>query len=237
MNEKRDKLIVECHQLGLGHAEIAADFGITRERVRQIVKRELGASTPLPLTAPARRSKAIAALLAIESGDPVEEAAIESELSDRWLSALLQRSVGLDARQLAFEAWMGQQLGRRFGYWQILSIRPQQQGSLSRARCRATAKCLKCGTVHDVGYRSMEIGASRMCRSCGAKNRRNGVPTIDLQTGVIFPSLLEASRFGGVQYTQLVKPPTSINESLRYRRLTPVRRRARQGKAHRHPVP
>lgn len=237
MNEKRDKLIVECHQLGLGHAEIAADFGITRERVRQIVKRELGFSTPLPLTPLAKRGKAMAALLAIESGEPIEGAAIDSEVSDRWLSTILLRSVGSDARRLAFEAWMGQQLGRQFGYWQILSIRPQEPDSLSRARCRATAKCLKCGTVCDVGYRSMCLGASRMCRSCGAKNRRNGVPTVDTLNGVIFSSMAEASRSGVLGYHQINKPSAMLSDSLRFQRLAPIRRRARQGTVHRHPAP
>lgn len=237
MNEKRDKLIVECHQLGMGHAEIAADFGITRERVRQIVKRELGVSTPLPLTPSAKRGKAMAALLAIESGEPVEGAAIDSELSDRWLSTLLQRSVGADARRLAFEAWMGQQLGRQFGYWQVLSIRPQEHGSLSRARCRVTAKCLKCGTVHEVGYRSMEIGTSRMCRSCGAKNRRNGVPVLDAKTGAIFPSMLTAARSSGFGYQQIVKPSPRVGNVLRFHRLVPIRRRALQGKAHKRLAP
>jgi DNA-directed RNA polymerase sigma subunit (sigma70/sigma32) len=36
MTAERDASIVECHRLGLGHAQIARDFGLTRERVRQI---------------------------------------------------------------------------------------------------------------------------------------------------------------------------------------------------------
>jgi hypothetical protein len=236
MNEKRDQLIVECHQLGLGHAEIAADFGITRERVRQIVKRELGASTPLPLTTTAKRERAIKALLAIEAGNTVEGVAMDEELSNRGLSAVLRRA-GVDIRRLAFEAWMSQQLGRQFNCWQVLSMRPQAHGSTSRARCRVTAKCLKCEAVCDVGYRSIEIGASRMCHSCGVKNRRNGVPVLDTQTSTIFASFAAASRSSGFSYQRLLAPSRSgeVNE-VRFQRLAPAKRRALQGRVHRHPV-
>lgn len=234
MKKKRNTLIIECHKLGLGHSEIAVDFGISRERVRQIVKRELGASTPLRLTTSNKRKVAIDTLLSLEAGRSVQNVAFDQDLTSRCLSGVLVRYVGSDIRQLAFQVWMSRQLCQQLGYWQILSIRPGSPGSLSQARCKATARCLLCRTTHEVGYRSMANGSSRMCRSCGAKNRQNGIPLLAIQDGSFHPSIASAAEVNGIPYCQLIRQ--SLRENSSFKRISRWNHRDPQDLTHKHSV-
>jgi len=232
MKQKRNTLIIECHKLGLGHSEIAADFGISRERVRQIVKRELGTSTPLRLTTPSKRKVAMDTLLSLESGRSVENVAFDQDITSRRLSDVLVRYTGTGIRQLAFQVWMSRQIGQQLGYWRILSIKPGSAGSQSQARCKATAQCLLCSTTHEVGYRSMADGTSRMCRSCGAKNRQNGIPLLAIEDGSFHSNIASASKTKGVPYFQLVKQ--SLKENSNFQRITPWKHCDSQGTSRKH---
>jgi hypothetical protein len=140
-------------------------------------------------------------------------------MSKRWFSTTLKRILGEDPRTLAFQAWMADQIGRRFWDWEILSIAPGWKGSTSTARCRATARCLRCDTIHEVNYRNMVSGASRMCRACGIKNRDNGVPVIDMQETTLFPSMMAASRSSGLSYNRVVREASGTKKCSRFIRV------------------
>lgn len=201
MNQ-RDKSIIESHEMGLSHAEIARDFDLSRERVRQIVERHLGDSTPKNRKTLTRRNLAVEALKHIDQGGHADEIAADMNLSVNQLDKLLAEQVGLTQRQAAFQAWMGEQIGQRFGEWIVLGMEPHQHGSTSRMRSRATARCSLCDTVHKVGYRNLITGASTMCHRCGCKHGHRGQPVQDLLSGVIYRSLKDAARAQGLTYGQ-----------------------------------
>lgn len=228
-NEQRDNLIIDCHRMGLGHAEIAADFGLTRERVRQIVKKRLGVSTPLRLRDEPRRKAAIDALAALEQGQTLEEVAMDHGGSRKHLAALLRRHAGVDSRQASFQAWMAAQVGKRFSFWEVLSIQPVAPGSRSSARCRIKAKCLKCGTVHEVNYRNISTGASRMCRSCGAKHRSAGIAVVDVASATLFPTIRKASESSGFSYSKVRRSLLPGRAGSRFRRASHGSTRSHQG--------
>lgn len=236
-NQKRDDLIIDCHLMGLGHAEIAVDFGITRERVRQIVKERLGVSTPLKLKGDSRRQDAIAALVALEEGRTLEEVAMDRDGGKRRLAVLLRRHAGLDPRQVSFQAWMAAQIGKRFNFWEVLAIHPVAPGSYSSARCRIKAKCLKCGTIHEVNYRNISTGASRMCRSCGAKHRNSGIPVVDVNSAALFPSIKHASESSGLSYHKVRRNLLSGQAGARFRRASQGTTRSHQGTTRRPVAP
>lgn len=201
MNE-RDKSIIESHEMGLGHAEIARDFNLSRERVRQIVEQHLGESTPLHRKTITRRNLAIQALRGIDNGVRVSRVASDLNLSVNQLENLLSEQVGISQRQAAFQAWMGHQIGQRFGEWIILGIEPHKPGSTSKMRARTTALCGLCITIHKVGYRNLVTGASTMCHRCGCKHGHRGQPVQDLLSGVVYKSLKDAARALGMTYGQ-----------------------------------
>jgi len=217
-NQKRDDLIIDCHLMGLGHAEIAVDFDITRERVRQIVKERLGASTPLKLKGDSRRQDAIAALMALEEGRTLEEVAMDRDVDKRRLAVLLRQHAGLDPRRVSFQAWMAAQIGKHFSSWEVLTIRPVTPDSCSSARCRIRAKCLKCGTIHEVNYRNIATGASSMCRSCSAKHRNSGISVVDVKNAALFPNIKRASESTGLSYRAVRRNLLSGQAGARFRR-------------------
>ena len=202
MTADRDASIVECHRLGLGHAQIARDFGLTRERIRQIIKRQLGDSTPLKLQPAMRRSMALQALHQLETGEPCAQVAEQWDLSGKQLGRILQEQIGLSHQAVEFQGWMARQLGQRFGDWVVLAIEPHTAGSTSTMRCRVTARCERCGTVHRVGYRSLADGTSMMCHRCSCKYRHQGAAVRDLLSGAVYPSLKEAAAAQGISYHQ-----------------------------------
>jgi DNA-binding phage protein len=202
MNTDRDASIVECHYLGLGHAQIARDFGLTRERVRQIVKRQVGCSTPLKQQPAVRRSMALQALHQLEVGRSSQEVAQQWGLSGEQLEKILQEQIGLSRQTAAFQGWMAQQLGCHFNHWVVLAIGPEHSGSLSQMRCRVAARCNRCGTVHRLGYRNLASGASTMCHRCSCQTRRQGQPVQDLLSGASYPSLKSAASAQGLSYGQ-----------------------------------
>lgn len=202
MSADRNASIVECHQLGLGHAAIARDFGLSRERVRQIIKRELGESTPLKRQPQMRRTMALQALQDLEQGQSPQQVADELELSGDQLETILREQIGCSSPQVVFQGWMAQQLGRRFGHWIVLAIEPAEPESLSTVRCRVTARCELCGTVHRLGYRNLATGASTMCHRCGCRHRRQLTPIKDLLSGAIYPSLIAAAQAHGISYSE-----------------------------------
>lgn len=202
MTADRDASIIECHRLGLGHAQIARDFNLTRERVRQIIKRQLGESTPLKLQPATRRTMALDALNALEAGTPCEEIADRLGVSEDQLQRILREQVGLSRQAVQFQGWMASQLGRRFGHWVVLAIEPCRHGSTSTMRCRVTARCSLCGTVHRVGYRNLASGASTMCHRCSCQHRRQGSAVKDLLSGAVYPSLKAAAAAHGLSYHQ-----------------------------------
>lgn len=219
MNTDRDASIVECHQLGLGHAQIARDFGLTRERVRQIIKRQVGCSTPLKQQPSWRRSMALQALHQLEAGCSAEAIAQQWELSGDQLETILREQIGLSRQTATFQGWMAQQLGCRFGHWVVLAIEPGQVGSLSQMRCRVTARCNRCGTVHRVGYRNLASGASTMCHRCSCQVRRQGQPVQDLLSGTIYPSLKAAAAAQGLSYGQ-AQYGLRRSKTARFKRVT-----------------
>lgn len=202
MTTDRDASIVDCHRLGLGHAQIARDFGLTRERVRQIIQRELGSSTPLKLQPSMRRSMAIKAMNQLESGESCEQIAQQWDLSGEQLEKILREQVGLSRQAVEFQGWMAAQLGQRFGHWLVLAIEPHQAGSTSKMRCRVTARCSLCGTTHRLGYRNLANGTSTMCHRCSCKHRHQGSAVKDLLSGAIYASLKEAAEAHGLSYHQ-----------------------------------
>ncbi len=202
MATDRDISIVECHRLGLGHAQIARDFGLTRERVRQIIQRELGRSTPLKLQPAMRRSMAIKALNQLETGECCEQIAQQWDLSGDQLERILREQIGLSRQEVEFQGWMASQLGQRFGHWLLLAIEPHQAGSTSRMRCRVTARCGLCGSSHRLGYRNLANGTSTMCHRCSCKHRSQGSPVRDLLSGAVYPSLKDAAAAQGLSYQQ-----------------------------------
>lgn len=217
MNE-RDKSIIESHQMGLGHATIARDFKLSRERIRQIVERYLGDSTPQNRKNATRRDLAIKALTAIDQDSSVEETASELNLSVNQLDNLLSEQIGLTRRQIAFQAWMADQIGQRFGEWVVIGIEPHREGSTSKMRSKATARCSLCGSVHKVGYRNLCTGASTMCHRCGCKHGDRGQPVQDLLSGVIYKSLKDAARALGLTYGQ-AQYGLRRQKNARFRRL------------------
>jgi DNA-binding phage protein len=202
MTAERDASIVECHRLGLGHAQIARDFGLTRERVRQIIKHQLGACTPLKLQPAMRRSMALQALHQLETGSPCAQVAQQWDLSGEQLERILREQIGLSRQAVEFQGWMASQLGQRFGDWVVLAIEPHVPGSTSTMRCRVTARCERCGTVHRLGYRNLANGTSTMCHRCSCKHRHQGAPVRDLLSGAVYPSLKAAAAAQGLSYQQ-----------------------------------
>ena len=198
----RDSSIVECHCLGLGHAQIARDFNLTRERVRQIVLRELGRSTPLKLQPAMRRIMAIKALNQLEVGESCKQIAQQWDLSGEQLERILREQVGLSRQTIEFQGWMAAQLGQQFGHWLVLAIEPHQSSSTSKMRSRVTARCGLCGTNHRLGYRNLANGTSTMCHRCSCKYRQQGSPVKDMLSGAIYPSLKDAARAHGLSYNQ-----------------------------------
>lgn len=223
MTADRDASIVECHRLGLGHADIARDFGLTRERVRQIIKRQLGESTPLKYRPAMRRSMALEALHKLESGERCDQVAQQWDLSGGELERILREQIGLSRQTVEFQGWMAKQLGQRFGHWVVLAIEPHVPGSTSTMRCRVTARCSLCMTVHRVGYRTLADGTSAMCHRCSCKHRQRGGAVKDLLSGAIYPSLKEAAAAQGLSYNQ-AQYGLRRHKDARFVRLIPARR-------------
>lgn len=203
VSAERDASIIECHRLGLSHAAIARDFNLTRERVRQIVKRQLGDSTPLHRQPAMRRRMALKALQQLECGQDVDSVAQQWDLSSEQVETILREQIGLSRHAVEFQGWMAQQLGRRYGHWVILAIEPHEPGSTSTMRCRVTARCELCGTVHRLGYRNMAEGHSTMCHRCSCKHRKQGRAVRDLLSGTVYPSLKAAAAAQGLSYNQV----------------------------------
>lgn len=200
---ERNVSIVECHQLGMGHAEIARDFAISRERVRQIIKAELGSSVPMMARDDVRHNEAIRILLEVEAGRSIDAIAGDCQLSVKQVQRLLQEQLGLNHKQLQFKVWMGEQLGQRFGDWLVLAIKPCRPGSTSMMRCRVTMRCERCNTVHTGCYRNLADGRSTMCHRCSCKNRQRGLPVQDMLSGRIYDSPKAAAAAQGLSYDQV----------------------------------
>lgn len=221
MTADRDASIIECHRLGLGHAQIARDFGLTRERVRQIIKRQLGDSTPLKLQPAMRRTMALTALHQLEAGQDCHQVAQQWDLSGDQLERILREQIGLSRQAVEFQGWMAEQLGQRFGHWVLLAIEPHLPGSTSKMRCRVTARCELCGTTHRVGYRNLANGTSTMCHRCSCKHRHQGSPVRDLLSGAIYPSLKDAAAAQGLSYHQ-AQYGLRRRQQARFVRLSPA---------------
>lgn len=202
MITERNESILECHRLGLGHATIARDFGLSRERVRQIIGEALGSSTPLKRQALRRRTLALQAMHRLESGQDREQVAQQLDLSHRQLKNILKEQLNCNSQTMAFQGWMAQQLGRRFGHWVVLAIEPAASGSLSTMRCWVTARCERCERTHRLSYRNLAIGASTMCHACGIRYRHSTTPVRDLLSGTTYPNLVEAAQAQGLSLEQ-----------------------------------
>lgn len=202
MKTDRNQSIVDCHKMGMSHAEIAIDFEISRERVRQVVKTALGDSTPLKRKHLFLRDIAVKAHLAIESGNGIDSVAKEYDLSVSKVEEILKSNFNSALHVLEFKAWMRTQLGMTYGHWTILSIEPENENSTSQRRCRSIARCELCGTTHCVSVRNMMIGRSTMCQKCAAKHRKPVKPVLDRLYATIYNNLKEASIATGVSYSQ-----------------------------------
>lgn len=203
MVSERNQSIVECHRLGLGHAAIARDFGLSRERVRQIIGKALGSSTPLKRQALRRRTLALQAMHRLESGQDRDQVAEQLDLSSNQLKDILREQLNCNSQTMGFQGWMAQQLGRRFGSWVVLAIEPGASGSLSTMRCWVTARCERCEHTHRVTYRTLAMGTSTMCHACGIRCRHTKAPVRDLLSGTVYPSLEEAAQAQGLSVQQV----------------------------------
>jgi ribosomal protein S14 len=222
MQKSRNAFIVEQHLAGQSQASIARNFGISRERVRQILVHDLGNSTPLMQKPSVRKHLALDAIASIDTGHSVESVSKRMGLSLDQLNSLLQEQIGLKHQQLEFQRWMANQVGQPFHDWTLLSIEPATHSSASKSRCRVRARCERCQTVHVVSYRHLANGTSTMCQECGRSHSvgRKCQPVRDLMTGNIYPSIAAAAKSLGLTYNQAQYRLDSPKNQLGLERLT-----------------
>jgi hypothetical protein len=203
MSANRNTLIIELHMQGASHAEISRHVGISRERVRQILRSELGASKPVIKQPEIRRSIALAIYFAMENGSDLDTAIKLSGLNKNTISNVIQEQLGYRPHILSFAVWMSGEIGKRYNNWLITGISPGSENSYSKARCKVRARCMKCGVIYTVNHANIATGCSTMCASCGRKMiKPKPQPVEDSLTGNVYGSIQEAARELGLTYNQ-----------------------------------
>lgn len=191
-SSNRNELILSRHGEGADHAEIGREVNLSRERVRQIIKKALGDSTPQSRRPETHHALVLRAMEAIQGGAQGAELAKVTGISLKRLDWLFLRYTGgCDRRVHEFHAWVANQVGQTYGSWVILAVHPYSPDSISKSRCRVTARCLSCGKSFEVGFRGILDGRSTMCQSCSTRVLSRQ-PVLEVETGRIFGAVKEA---------------------------------------------
>lgn len=191
----RNQEIIKLHKAGVPQADIAREFGITRQRVHQILSVAIGDTTPLKKQEGFKRDIAIAFLQEILCGKDAKVASELLDLSYTEMTATLRSSLGMNLHQSRFYQWGLHYIGQRFNDWTILHLRCDNKIAPRRSNAMALARCELCKGVFSTQAQNIIRGHSRSCFSCSIKKRKYRQPLVDTRTGNYFVSHEEAAAF------------------------------------------
>lgn len=193
---ERNQAILELHQKEWSNADIARYYGLSRERISQIL-RKTGISTPKNTRKKLKRI-IVESILALAEDRSADSIASINGLSPRTLRSYLSKC-NLKHDSIKFQFLMINQIGREYGDWTVLMLEPLSEQSCSLIRCKATSRC-KCGKINKMLFRGLLDGLSQRCKKCSTSKRTKQAVRHKL-SGAIYESLSQAATANGMTYT------------------------------------
>lgn len=195
--------VVRLHYSGMPQVEIAERLGVSRQRIHQILKVEIGDTTPIKNREDFQRSLAVAFFQDILRGKDPKDIAESLDLNEAQTQKILRQELGMTLHQARYYQWSASLIGKRFNDWTILSVNPISDVSPRRSVSLSNARCESCGGLFSVQTINIVRSSSRSCLSCSVKKRKRQQPLLDTRTGDYYVTAQEACASLGITRNQL----------------------------------